>query len=288
MNILSADLLRIMRNVSPLCTEEERTNHVQHFIHRMQYSGYSVQDRVDVYRNARRRYESILKNDRDGIVPLYRGKFWELEERTRKKREKADNWYKSGGYETVMFVDATPNEKLANECRKIVRNAGLKIRIVEKAGTSVKRSVVKSNPFGKQPCECEVCKLHSSSKIDCKQRGVVYENKCQGIRVDGDCKSFYVGETSRSVGERFGEHMEKYSSRDQKSVFWSHANESHGGNRQPIGLSILSNHPGDAMLRQVTEAIHIETRKPDLNRKDEWGNRNVPRKRKDASENSHH
>ena len=219
---------------------------------------------------------------------MYRGKFWQLEERAKKKREKADNWYKNGGYDTVMFVDATPNEKLANECRKIVRDAGLKIRIVEKAGTSVKRSVVKSNPFGKQPCECEVCKLGLPSKFNCKQRGVVYQVQCQGRRGDDNCTSTYIGETSRSVGERFREHVEKYKSHEPKSVFWIHANERHDGNIQPIGLSVLSSHPEDAMLRQITEAINIEVKKPDLNRKDEWGNRNIPRKRKDASENSHH
>ena len=120
MNILSADLLRVMRNVSPLCTEDERTNHVQHFVHRMQYSGYSVQERIEVYRCARRKYQSILKNDRDEVIPLYRGEFWHMEERTQEKREKADNWYKNGGYDTVMFVDATHNENLADEIMKNV------------------------------------------------------------------------------------------------------------------------------------------------------------------------
>ena len=47
-------------------------------------------------------------------------------------------------------------------------------------------------------------------------------------------------------------------------------------------------HPGDTMLQQITEAINIEERKPDLNGKDEWGNKNIPIKRKDASESSHH
>ena len=199
MNILSADLLRVMRNVSPLCPEEERTGHVQEFIHRMQYSGYSVQERIDVYRNARRRYETILENDKNGIIPMYRGKFWHLQERTKEKREKADNWYRKGGFDTVMFVDATPGEKLANECRTIIGKAGLKIRVVEKAGTSVKRSVVKSNPFGKQMCECEICKRDSTSKLNCKQRGVVYEIKCQGSSGNECCKSTYIGETSRRI-----------------------------------------------------------------------------------------
>ena len=48
-----------------------------------------------------------------------------------------------------MFVDASPNEKLANKCSKIMKNAGIKVRVVEKSGMSIKRSIIKSNPFGK-------------------------------------------------------------------------------------------------------------------------------------------
>ena len=69
LNILSADLLRVMRNVSPLCTEEERTNHVQHFVQRMQYSVYSVQERIEVHTCARQKYQTIVKNDKDGVIP---------------------------------------------------------------------------------------------------------------------------------------------------------------------------------------------------------------------------
>ena len=48
-----------------------------------------------------------------------------------------------------MFVDASPNKKLANKCSKIMKNAGIKVRVVEKSGMSIKRSIIKSNPFGK-------------------------------------------------------------------------------------------------------------------------------------------
>ena len=112
-----------MRNVPlPLCTEEKRTNHMQHFVHRVQYSGYINQERIEVYKCTRKKYQSILKNNIVGIIPLYRGKFWKIEERARERREKADSWYKNGGYDTVMFVDATPNEILADKCRKIMKN----------------------------------------------------------------------------------------------------------------------------------------------------------------------
>ena len=41
MKILVADLVRIMLNVSPLCSNTERTEHIQHFINRLQFLGYA-------------------------------------------------------------------------------------------------------------------------------------------------------------------------------------------------------------------------------------------------------
>ena len=77
--------------------------------------------------------------------------------------------------------------------------------------------------------------------------------------------------------------MYKYDSKDPSSVFYTHEQEEHNGEKQNFDLKILSHHPGDAMLRQITEATHIRETSPDLNRKDEFGNRNVPRKRRTAN-----
>ena len=51
-------------------------------------SGYSVQERIEVYKCARRKYQTILKNDKDGVIPLYREKFLHTEERTRENARK--------------------------------------------------------------------------------------------------------------------------------------------------------------------------------------------------------
>ena len=70
-NVLVADLVRIMRNVSPLLDKTERTSHVQYFIKRMQLSGYNINDRLKVYNLAKARYNKIIKEDQDGLVPMY-------------------------------------------------------------------------------------------------------------------------------------------------------------------------------------------------------------------------
>ena len=85
-NVLVADLTRVMRNISTLCTSEERRKKVQHYMNRMQYSGYKMEERVKVYRAAKRRYDEMVKRDTEGVEPLYRSKEWNRTERLRKKR----------------------------------------------------------------------------------------------------------------------------------------------------------------------------------------------------------
>ena len=91
--VLVADLVRIMRNVSLQCPESERQKHIQHFIKRMQFSGYHQRERVKVYNEAKRRFEKIIERDRKGECPMYRRKFWERRQREQEKINKKRTWY---------------------------------------------------------------------------------------------------------------------------------------------------------------------------------------------------
>ena len=73
-NVLVADLVRIMRNVSLQCQESERQKHIQHFIKRMQFSAYHQRECVKVYNKAKRRFEKIIEKNQKGECPMYRGK----------------------------------------------------------------------------------------------------------------------------------------------------------------------------------------------------------------------
>ena len=153
----------------------------------------------------------------------------------------------------------------------------------ERSGTSVKGHLVKSNPFSRIPCSCIVCSsdLLKMEKVDCRVHEVVYRATCLGLDKNANpCQSFYIGETSRSIGERFKDHIEKFEARSEKSVFWLHCRDDHGGVFQRLEVKVECKRPSDAMLRQISEAVYIERDDPDLNKKSEWGNRNVPWKRK--------
>ncbi|KAJ8037510.1 hypothetical protein HOLleu_18339 [Holothuria leucospilota] len=259
--------------------ERELREHVQYYIHRMQYSGYSVTEREEVYARAKKKFDEMLRKDREGTVPLYRPKEWKREMKDEEKKQQKMNWFRKGDYESVLFIDATPNSELARKCRKIYKECGLKVKVVEKTGTSVKTMLVKSNPFKRQGKsgmgeECKVCE-DTEGELDCKKREVVYEIKCRDC--DG-ARGRYIGESANSLQERYKQHKEKLKTRSKDSVFWKHMKEHHGGKLTNLDVKIIGSYPFDATLRQVSEAGYIRETIPDLNTKEEY-RANTPRPR---------
>ena len=109
----------------------------------------------------------------------------------------------------------------------------MRVKVVETTGKSIKKELVKSNPFKKLGCEkgCMTCEMG----VDCKARGVHYRILCEG---EGCGEAKYEEETSQSTGERFPEHLnqirDKREHMRQKSVFYDHAWEWHGGAVPPL------------------------------------------------------
>ena len=284
-NILIADLFRIMKTISRNCPDEERKKKIQEFIKRMQFSGYPKKERAYVYTKAKRKYDECLRKHDADEQPFYRGKSWNFKERKEEKRVKRKTWYQNNGSEATFFVDATPNEELAETCRKAFKRGGLKVKVIEKTGRTIRNALVRSNPFKESNCHQDSCKVCSlDSNVHCKEREVLYKLSCQGTNKDNvPCSKIdYEGETSRSIGERFSEHDYKYNHHDNKvrkqSVFYEHVMKEHNGVNQPIKLEVTARFPGDAALRQAAEAVKIREDQPILNGKEEWTNQ--PRKRK--------
>ena len=284
LNILVSDLVRIMKNVSIRCNPEERKTKVQIFVDRMQYSGYTKTERAKVYKRAKLRYKNMMDESQTGQTPFYRSKNWNKEERNIQKEQKRAGWFRNDGSDAVFFVEATPNGALAEACQKEFKDAGLKVKVVERSGSALKRSIVRSNPFKQKSCERETCNMCETNEINCKTREVVYRIWCMGTNKDGQpCKDIdYDGDTSRSIGERYPEHVAVMSSNKEsirkKSFMYDHAKEQHGGIIPPMKVEIVAQCLGDPGLRQAMEAVLIRDTKPSLNGKEEWTNQ--PRKRK--------
>ena len=74
---------------------------------RLQYSGYDRKFREEVVRSALAAYKRLLDLDASGEKPLYRPREWRALERTLEGRKSRDNWFRKGGFDTVIFVPAT-------------------------------------------------------------------------------------------------------------------------------------------------------------------------------------
>ena len=77
----------------------------------MKYSGYQ-QFRYEVLMSALDAFEKIKERDEKEEQPLYRPKEWKKAERRKEKEMKKKDWYKKGGYETVIFVPYSQDSKL--------------------------------------------------------------------------------------------------------------------------------------------------------------------------------
>ena len=87
------------------------------------------------------------------------------------------------------------------------------------------------------------------------QSGAIYWFQCGDLSCDNE----YIGETSRTLGERYKEHMKDPSSIHQHSNHTGHLT-SHN-NFQIIGRE------GHSLARNIKESIPIRVNNPTLNRK---------------------
>ena len=119
LNILTNELTRVMRNIFPHVTPEEKQQHIQYFMHRLQFPGYNKEERIKVYKKSRIKFQERQNNEISGSTPLYRSKFWNIGKRRKEKEQKRKDWYKKGGYKSTFFVNATIKEKLARKCQSV-------------------------------------------------------------------------------------------------------------------------------------------------------------------------
>ena len=119
----------------------------------MKASGYTKKFRYQIVHSALTAYDKIIKAYEEGKRPLYRTREWRNKEKSDDGRMKKVNWYQKGNWESIIFIPATPNSVLKKEMESKIRQTNIKIKVVEKAGTSLKRLLQKSDPFRKNGCE---------------------------------------------------------------------------------------------------------------------------------------
>ena len=236
-------------------------------------------------------HKRIKEKVERGERPLYRRKQWRQNERTKDKRERKETWYKQKNqtkeFMSVLFVQPTKGSLLKKKYEEVIEKSACNVKVVERAGTSVKRQLQKSYPFGQEKCKerCFVCE--SGGKGNCRRNNVNYEIEC--LR-DG-CEYVYLGETCRNAYCRGQEHMKGLERRDSESVLCEHVIECHNSDfTQPpchqYKMSVTQCHD-TALDRLVTEAVKIDlSTKPTMNRKKGFRSNHVLRLRTSLSRNT--
>ena len=79
-------------------------------------------------------YDVIQKKESDGERTLYR------DHGMQEKKMNQNEWFKRGGYQSVLFLPHTRNSILCKKAKDIIRKTDLKIRVVERAGVSLRNT----------------------------------------------------------------------------------------------------------------------------------------------------
>ena len=185
---------------------------------------------------------------------------------------------------TVLFVAQTPNGELASRLKKAEAELselfGNKVKIVEKAGVSLKNILVKTNHHAKLKCGRPLCLpcRHDDKKSDCKVRSVTYQTTCLVCKSDGIDRR-YIGESARSAYERGVEHQTGYTSQSLDNHMFKHHQIDHqdAETLPEFTMSVIKTHQSP-LYRQVHEAIMImKFESVTLNSKGEFNRCQLPR-----------
>ena len=149
--------------------------------------------------------------------------------------------------------------------------AGVKFKMIETGGHSMRRVLQKSNPLETLGCDrpdCLPCKTERGKGGNCMGCGVNYEVECQ--LCPDDTKSVYIGETSRNLYTRSREHLSRYRAGTATSFMAKHQTELHQGEDARYEARVTAT-TRDCLTRQVREAVLIRRSQVNvLNGKTEW------------------
>ena len=179
-------------------------------------------------------------------------------------------------YRTVLFVEYTNDGELAARLREQLKRLapllGFGVKVVEKAGRSLRSCFPLTTLWDGAPCgraACITCTQGAEIIPPCSRKSVMYENICKGcnkgaggkreVESSSEIPSIYVGETSRTLQERGLEHQRDARNQTEKSHMFKHRELHHCGEQVPFILKPVSFHR-TALSRQIAEAVRIRRR----------------------------
>ena len=265
-------LRRLLNSSHRLNWEKETATVVTEYMSRMRTAGYGENYRKEVLKHAIGIYDKKWEDDMNGVQPIFRPKNWKREERKEAKRRKRHEWATKGGHIAPIFVPATPGGTLMKMMRKVAEDEakeGIRFKIIEMGGRTLKSMFQKSNPTATQGCseeDCIGCNIERGKGGNCQRNNINYEIECQ-VCPEGR-KAIYIGETSNNLYTRTKQHIGRKNHED--SFINKHTEEYHQGEEVRMEARVTHTNK-DCLTRQIREGILIRRcTKPVLNSKSEW------------------
>jgi hypothetical protein len=269
--------VRRLLNVSPDLPDTIRTEVMSRFDVKMRFSGYNKRFRWNVLNSAYSIYESKLKEQTDGVRPLYRRREYQRSVREKKKVGEKEIWYR-GDRESPnlapLIIDPTPGGVMYKEMEKVIKDFSkthkMAIKLVERGGRKLD-SHVKSNPLGEKECGREKCSICQGEKPgQCSKPGAGYRQTCIDCQEAG-VTATYEGETSRTAYQRGLEHASDVEKKSEDSPLWKHSTIHHESNPARFQMEVTGLHRS-AMERLSNEIVRIKISNSTIvmNSKNDW------------------
>ena len=267
--ILANELARRMFNTSPDLVEKgEAENDIDEFLYKLMRSGYSVKERRQIEFEGTRQYRNVVSRVEAGERKLYRSANEAKLVRAVGKKVKECKWW-GKAHDTVMFVQATPNELLRKKVQEVCDREGMKVKVVEKGGRNLKQILQRSEVASSGFCgrtDCRLCEYEGKGM--CSKESVGYKIWCPNCEEEGTPSTMH-GETGRCARVRINEHFEALE-KGRSSNLQEHCDSYHNGQKIQFRCEVVRAFR-DPLTRQLEEALRIRCEPGVLmNDKNEW------------------
>ena len=203
------------------------------------------------------------EDEKTYLEKIHMGRRWKGKVRSGNKDEPCKDQPQS-----VMFIPRTKGGKLLLDLKaeeKSLANTGTKgyrkVKLAELAGTKLK-NLLKSNPWTPEDCgrpTCTTCPGEVKDRGTCRLRNIVYQDSCTYCEKD-EVSTCYIGETARTMPERYSEHLNDALNPKTNSHIREHLRDSHPEQLENLldclKMTVMKR-CSSSLQRQVREAIEI-------------------------------
>ena len=281
------EVTRILRNTSFHLPWSHKAKLLTNFSWQLKVSGYPQNFRSKILSEGLAGFLKMVKTRAETGTEINRpGDVI----RQQKKKTSKNDWFNKGEslYDSVLFVPATPHSALAkllqNHEKQNNQGRSSRIKIVERAGISLKNVLAPNDPWGIVKCQdldCFTCTTNMEpAKVSCRTPGIIYNIFCN-ICGNDNREAVYVGQSGKNAYSRGKDHIDAFLAGSNSHCLVIHHRTHHPDLPRLVAhyrMAPIRSYK-TPLDRQISEALDINNSEVDilLNSGSEWGAGKLPR-----------